>query len=31
MEHSHDPKDIAERLAKGPKINYLRDWIYGGI
>jgi len=31
MDHSHDPKDIALRLAQGPKINYLRDWIYGGI
>ena len=31
MDHSHDPKDIAERLALGPRINYLRDWIYGGI
>jgi len=31
MDHSHDPKAIAERLAQGPKINYLRDWIYGGI
>lgn len=31
MEHSHNPADIAARLAKGPKVNYLRDWIYGGI
>ena len=31
MEHSHDPKDIAARLALGPQVNYLRDWIYGGI
>lgn len=31
MEHSHAPQDIAERLAKGPKVSYLRDWIYGGI
>lgn len=31
MEHSHLPHDIAERLEKGPSINYLRDWIYGGI
>lgn len=31
MEHSHHPDDIAVRLANGPKINYLRDWIYGGI
>lgn len=31
MEHSHHPDDIAARLAHGPKVNYLRDWIYGGI
>ncbi len=31
MDHSHHPRDIAKRLASGPKINYLRDWIYGGI
>ncbi len=31
MEHSHKPSDIAERLEKGPSVNYLRDWIYGGI
>ncbi len=31
MEHSHTPSDIAERLEKGPSVNYLRDWIYGGI
>ncbi|HHG90514.1 MAG TPA: hypothetical protein ENJ90_08565 [Devosia sp.] len=31
MDHSHAPEDIAARLAKGPKVNYLRDWIYGGI
>ncbi|HHS82871.1 MAG TPA: hypothetical protein ENJ68_05055 [Devosia sp.] len=31
MDHSHDPRDIAARLAGGPDINYLRDWIYGGI
>lgn len=31
VEHSHSPKDIAARLARGPSINYLRDWIYGGI
>lgn len=31
MEHSHQPHDIAERLQKGPSVNYLRDWIYGGI
>lgn len=31
LEHSHHPSDISERLAKGPSVNYLRDWIYGGI
>jgi len=30
-EHSHDPEDIAERLEKGTKHSYLRDWVYGGI
>jgi vacuolar iron transporter family protein len=30
-EHSHDPEDIAARLRSGPSVNYLRDWIYGGI
>jgi VIT1/CCC1 family predicted Fe2+/Mn2+ transporter len=31
LEHSHQTEDIAERLAKDPPANYLRDWIYGGI
>lgn len=31
LEHSHDPKKIAERLARGPNVSYLRDWVYGGI
>ncbi len=31
MDHSHEPDDIAKRLEKGPSVNYLRDWIYGGI
>ncbi len=30
-EHSHDPGDIARRLQDGPRISYLRDWVYGGI
>lgn len=30
-DHSHDPNDIAARLRSGPGVNYLRDWIYGGI
>jgi VIT1/CCC1 family predicted Fe2+/Mn2+ transporter len=31
MEHEHSIQAIRERLAAGPRHNYLRDWIYGGI
>jgi VIT1/CCC1 family predicted Fe2+/Mn2+ transporter len=31
LEHGHHPGEIAERLEKGPKASYLRDWVYGGI
>jgi len=31
LEHSHSEQGIRERLARGPRRNYLRDWIYGGI
>ena len=31
MEHDHSPEAISRRLESGPKHNYLRDWIYGGI
>lgn len=31
MEHDHSPEAISKRLESGPKHNYLRDWIYGGI
>ncbi len=31
LEHSHTREAIRERLARGPRSNYLRDWIYGGI
>ena len=31
MEHEHSPAAIRKRLEGGPKHNYLRDWIYGGI
>ena len=31
VNHSHAPDAIARRLARGPRINYLRDWVYGGI
>ena len=30
-EHEHTVDAIGERLAAGPRQNYLRDWIYGGI
>lgn len=31
MEHEHTIESITERLDAGPRHNYLRDWIYGGI
>jgi vacuolar iron transporter family protein len=31
MEHEHTPEAIRARLARGPRHNYLRDAIYGGI
>lgn len=31
IEHEHSPDAIRQRLDSGPKHNYLRDWIYGGI
>ena len=31
LEHGHHPRDIARRLKQGPRISYLRDWVYGGI
>ena len=31
MEHEHSAEAIKRRLARGPRHNYLRDWIYGGI
>ena len=31
MEHEHSVAAIQERLSAGPRQNYLRDWIYGGI
>lgn len=31
LEHGHEPHEIARRLADGPKVSYLRDWVYGGI
>ena len=31
MEHEHTIEAIGDRLSAGPRHNYLRDWIYGGI
>lgn len=31
LEHSHTPGAIAQRLGAGPRVSYLRDWVYGGI
>jgi len=31
LEHKHTQQAIHDRLAQGPRNNYLRDWIYGGI
>jgi len=31
LEHSHTPGEIAKRLRDGPRVSYLRDWVYGGI
>lgn len=31
LEHEHSPEAISERLARGTRHNYLRDFVYGGI
>ena len=31
LEHGHHPHEIAKRLELGPRVSYLRDWVYGGI
>src|SRR4030042_4886967 len=31
LEHDHRPSEIAKRLKDGPRVSYLRDWVYGGI
>lgn len=31
LEHGHEPDEIMQRLAAGPRASYLRDWVYGGI
>lgn len=30
-DHDHSVEAIRHRLAQGPRVSYLRDWIYGGI
>ena len=30
-EHTHEAAAIRERLTEGPRVSYLRDWVYGGI
>lgn len=31
IHHQHTPDAIRDRLVEGPRVNYLRDFIYGGI
>lgn len=31
LHHGHAEEDIQRRLQAGPTLNYLRDWVYGGI
>ncbi|MBI4563057.1 MAG: VIT1/CCC1 transporter family protein, partial [Candidatus Rokubacteria bacterium] len=31
LEHDHSPAAIRARLAAGPRHNYLRDWVLGGL
>ena len=31
LEHDHSADAIRRRLAEGPSLSYLRDWVYGGI
>jgi VIT1/CCC1 family predicted Fe2+/Mn2+ transporter len=31
LQHSHTEEAIRRRLIEGPSLNYLRDWVYGGI
>lgn len=31
VEHDHTPDAIQSRLSEGPRHNYIRDWVYGGI
>lgn len=31
LEHSHEPDEVAARLGRGPRVNYLPDAVLGGI
>lgn len=31
LEHGHSPEAIHERLSRGPRHSYMRDWVYGAI
>lgn len=31
MAHDHTAESIQERLNRGPRASYIRDWVYGGI
>jgi VIT1/CCC1 family predicted Fe2+/Mn2+ transporter len=31
LEHGHSPEAIRDRLSRGSRPSFLRDWIYGGI
>jgi VIT1/CCC1 family predicted Fe2+/Mn2+ transporter len=31
LEHDHSPEAIGQRLRRGARQSYLRDWVYGGI
>ena len=31
LEHDHSSAAIRARLLAGPRVSYLRDWVYGGI
>jgi VIT1/CCC1 family predicted Fe2+/Mn2+ transporter len=31
LEHGHSVEEIRDRISNGPRVNYLRDWVYGGI
>lgn len=30
-DHPHSPEEIAQRLNAGPRANYVKEWVYGGI